>query len=304
MRDIRTLDLNLLRALDALLEECNVTRAAERLSLTQPAVSGMLMRLRESFDDPLFIRAQRGLVPTPRALALAQPVRRVLGEIEALLQPECFDPSSARFTLAVAATDYAQRTLLVPLLARLRRLAPGIRVVARPVDEARVRQQLETGELDLALLTPETTRDDLHARRLFDERYVCALRSDHPDAAQLDLERFCALDQAIVSYAGEAFVGVTDRALARLGRQRRVSLSVTSFLILLEVVRSSDLLAVVPARLLRDAPGLCALEPPLEIPGFTKVLAWHERTHHDPAHAWLREQCYALVEDAGADSVR
>lgn len=288
MRDIRTLDLNLLRALDALLDEGSVTRAAERLALTQPAVSGMLTRLRESFDDPLFVRAQRGLVPTPRAQALALPIKRVLGEIESLLLPPAFDPLSTSLTLSIAATDYAQRTLLVPLLAALRQQAPGIRIAVRPIEDERLQRQLEIGELDLAILTPETAHDGLHARELYQERYVCALREGHPAADDLTLERFCSLDHAIVSLAGGGFHGVTDEALARLGMARRVSLSVPSFLMLLEVLRSSDLIALLPSRLVRPADGLRTLEPPLAVPGFTKIVAWHERTHHHPAHRWVR----------------
>lgn len=293
MRDIRSLDLNLLKTLDALLDEGSVTRAAARLALTQPAVSGMLTRLRDSFDDPLFVRAQRGVVPTPRALALALPVKRVLGEIEALLQPDTFDPRTANLMLSIAATDYAQRSIVVPFLAALREQAPGVRVAVRPVEDARVTGQLEGGELDLAILTPDTAHAGLHARHLYDEQYVCVLREGHPAAGALTLERFCALDHAIVSYSGGGFRGVTDSALAQLGRARRVCLSVTSFLVLLEVLRSSDLIAVVPRRLLTGANGLQQVEPPLAIPGFSKIAAWHERTHHDPAHRWARALLFA-----------
>ncbi|CAE6932141.1 MULTISPECIES: LysR family transcriptional regulator [Gammaproteobacteria] len=288
MRDIRSLDLNLLKTLNALLDEGSVTRAAERLALTQPAVSGMLNRLRDSFDDPLFVRAQRGLVPTPRAQALALPIKRILGEIEGMLQPEEFEPVSASFTLSIAATDYAQRTILLPLLAELRRQAPGIRVAARPVDNQRVQQQLESGELDLAILTPESTHEGLHARHLYDEQYVCAMRKGHAAAGGLDLDRFCALEHVIMSMAGDAFSGVTDEALAALGRQRRVLLSLPSFLLLLEVLRNSDLIAVLPRRLIQPGDGLQILEPPLTIPGFRKLLVWHERTQQHPAHRWIR----------------
>ncbi len=299
MRDIRTVDLNLLKALDALLDERSVTKAAARLALTQPAVSGMLTRLRDSFADPLFVRAQRGLVPTPRALELALPIKRVLGEIEALLQPQRFEPATASVTLTIAATDYAQRTILVPFLTALGRQAPGIRIAALPVDDNRVLSQLEAGDLDLAILTPETTHDGLHARHLYEEQYVCVMRHNHPAASDLTLQRFCALDHAIVSYAGGGFRGVTDSALAQLGLERRVSLSVTSFLMLLEVLRGSDLIAVVPRRLVRASDGLQISEPPLSLPGFSKIAAWHERTHHQPAQQWVRallfETCKALV---------
>lgn len=296
MRNIRNLDLNLLRTLDALLDEGSVTRAAERLALTQPAVSGMLTRLRDSFDDPLFVRSQRGLVPTIRAQELALPIKRVLGEIEGMLQPSDFEPEKTRLTLSIAATDYAQRTILIPLLAALREQAPGIRVSVRAVDELRVEHQLASGELDMAILTPDSVHQGLHARPLYEEYYVCVLRQGHPDAENLDLERFCALEHAIVSLDTGSFQGVTDDALTSIGRVRRVSLSVPSFLMLLEILRSSDLIAVLPQRLIQLGDGLCVIKPPLPIPGFRKVVAWHERTHHHPAHRWVRALLSSVCE--------
>ncbi|MFJ4142126.1 LysR family transcriptional regulator [Pseudomonas sp. NPDC089734] len=289
-RDIRSLDLNLLKALDALLDERSVTRAAARLSLTQPAVSGMLTRLREAFGDPLFVRAQRGIVPTTRALELARPVKSMLEEIERLLQPDGFDPATATLTVSIAATDYALRTLIVPFLAALRVQAPGIRLAVHPVDDLQVNAALETGTLDMAILTPETTSPGLHSHPLYDEQYVCALRHDHPALADgtLTLEHFCALEHAMVSYAGGGFRGVTDEALARIGRERRVTVSVTSFLVLPEILRESDLISVVPKRLIKPSEGLTLVSPPLDITGFSKVLAWHERTHRDAARIWLR----------------
>jgi DNA-binding transcriptional LysR family regulator len=297
--DIRTMDLNLLKALDALLDERNVTRAAERLSLTQPAVSGMLTRLRERFGDPLFVRAQRGIVPTARALELAVPVKQILSEIEGLLRPSAFDPATADMVLTLAATDYALRAVVVPFLSVLRREAPGVRVAVLSVQDARLHAQLERGEIDLALVTLDSAAADLHARQLFDERYLCLMRADHPGVAKgrLTLDRFCALDHALVSYAGGSFEGVTDEALARLGRARRVALSVTSFLVLPEILRESDLIAVVPSRLAAHAEGLVQVEPPLDIPGFTKYVAWHERTHHDAGHRWVRELLFRTCVD-------
>ncbi|QGZ64928.1 LysR family transcriptional regulator [Paraburkholderia acidisoli] len=284
------LDLNLLRALDALLDERNVTRAAQRLSLTQPAVSAMLTRLRESFDDPLFVRTQRGIVPTERALQLAVPLKQVLSDIEQMMQPQAFVPETAELTFTIASTDYALRALVVPFLARLRETAPGIRAVVVPVQHERLSAQLESGNVDIALITPETTPADLHARHLFEERYVCVMRTDHPAAAQpLTLERFCTLDHALVSYTGGSLRGVTDEALARIGRSRRVTVSVNSFLVLPEILSTSDLIAVVPSRLAHGLQGLKIVEPPLAIPGFTKTMVWHERTHRAPAHRWVRE---------------
>lgn len=301
MPDIRTLDLNLLKALDVLLDKRNVTRAAERLAISQPAMSGMLTRLREHFGDPLFIRSQRGIIPTDRVLELAEPVKQVLEDIAALLQTPDFHPASAEMSVTIAATDYAMRAVAAPFLAALKQQAPHIRVAVTQINDHRVREELEQGRLDFALITPEHAHEGLHIRPLFEEHYVCALRKGHPAAAggKLTLKQFCALEQALVSYHGGEFAGVTDQALAKLGRRRHVGLSVQSFLILPEILRSSDLLAVVPYRLVAQLSDIVHFKPPLEIPGFTKVLAWHERTHRNPAHRWLRElmhtSCHGVV---------
>jgi DNA-binding transcriptional LysR family regulator len=285
------MDLNLLKALDALLDECNVTRAAARLGLTQPAMSGMLTRLRESFGDPLFVRAQRGMVPTQRALDLGPSIKQVLAGIDALLQPPVFDPTTARLTFTIAATDYALRAIAVPFLSVLKPLAPQMRVALVPLRNGQVQTQLERGQISLALLSPENTPPDLHARELFKERYVCVLREGHPAATgrKLTLEQFCALDHALGSYEGGGFHGVTDEALDKLGQRRDVSVSVKSFLILPDILRASDMVAILPSRLVAGMAGLVVSEPPLDVPGFTNTAVWHARTHNDAAHRWLRE---------------
>lgn len=290
MANIRTLDLNLLKVFDVLLDERSVTRAADRLALSQPAVSGMLKRLRDSFDDPLFIRTQHGILPSNRALELAEPVKRALAEVEGMLQPKVFEPSNADLTLTISATDYGLQAVVLPFIHSLRELAPGIRVSALAQNDAQMAGMFERGLLDLALITPETRPPDLHAHYLYDERYVCALRKGHPDAKgdKLSLDRFCALDHVLMSYIGGAFRGATDKALEQLGRNRRVVLSVPSFLVLAKVLRSSDLIAVVPERLFLDDPTLVLMEPPVDILGFTKIAAWHERTHRDLGHQWAR----------------
>lgn len=297
MRDIKSLDLNLLKAFDALLDERSVTRAAARLGLTQPAVSGMLTRMRDSFDDPLFVRTQRGIVPTMRAMELSASVKQILSEIENLLRPPVFEPATAEFTVSIAATDYALHSVVLPFLPKLRFVAPGVRLAVQPVESEHAQAKFESGGLDIALVTPETAPRDLHSRRLFDETYVCAIRAGHPDATsgQIDIDRFCALDHALVSYSGERFWGVTDDALAALGRQRRVALSVTNFLVLAEVLRTTDLIAVVPRRLVRDGDGLVTMPPPVSIPGFSKIAVWHERTHRDEGHRWFRSMLFDTV---------
>ncbi len=295
MDDIRTLDLNLLKTLDALLETRSVTAAAARLSLTQPTVSGMLARLREAFDDPLFVRAQRGIMPTPRAEALAAPLRQALHNIDALMQPITFDPGRAEQTISIAATDYAQRVLILPFLALLRREAPGIRVSVRPAGMVDMAAQMERGALDLALTTPDDAAETLKSRRLFDEHYVCVLREGHPAArARLDLDGFCALDHAIMSHDGTRFRGATDQALEAVGRSRKVVASVPNFTVLIDLVRSSDCCALLPSRLITAEAGLVVVEPPISITGFAKILVWHERTHNDALMRWVRDRLAGL----------
>ncbi|ARU92979.1 LysR family transcriptional regulator [Tatumella citrea] len=295
--DIRTLDLNLLKTLDALLDERSVTRAAERLSLTQPAVSGMLTRLRECFDDPLFTRSQRGIIPTLRALELAQPVKAILAEVSELLQPKAFDPATAEITLNIAATDYALRAVIVPFMAALQLQAPAIRVAVLPVNNEQLNAQFERGDIDIALVTPDSAPPGLHARSLYHEDYVCLMREQHPlaRADALTLDAFCTQDHALVSYTGGNFRGVTDEALDALGRSRRVTLSVCSFLVLPEILRVSNLISVVPRRLAMNLPGLKVLQPPLDIKGFTKTVVWHDRSHRDAGQRWLRELLFAIA---------
>ena len=296
MKSLQTLDLNLLKAFSVLMEERNVSKAAEHLAITQPAMSGVLARLRDSFDDPLFVRVQRGVVPTNRALELAPQVKKVLNEVEQLLQPPQFDPTKAELTVRIACTYYAMRAVIVPFLRLLKIQAPKIKVAVLAINESIVQNQLEQRQIDFALVTPDFQALDIHAQNLYDERYICAVRHNHPIAQQteLTLEQFCQLEQALISYHGCSFSGVTDKALQAMGLQRNVSLSVQNFIILPELLEQSDLLAVVPERLITHLDNLKRFKPPLKIQGFTKKLIWHERTHKDPAYRWIRE----LIEKA------
>lgn len=155
--DIRSLDLNLLKALDALLDERSVTKASQRLHITQPAVSGMLTRLRDYFDDPLFIRTSHGMVPTLRASELALPIKTVLNDISSLLNTTDFNPLTADMIYTISATDYALKAVIIPLMAALKQRAPLIRIAVKIVNDEQIYQQLALGEIDLALVTPQST---------------------------------------------------------------------------------------------------------------------------------------------------
>jgi DNA-binding transcriptional LysR family regulator len=291
MANIKNLDLNLLRVFDTLMDEKNVSRAAEKLSVSQPAVSGMMTRLRHSLDDQLFIRSQHGIVPTIRAQELSGPIKKLLRELDAVLEPTLFKPQTAELTLSIAATDYSLRAIVEPFLLKLRDQAPNIKVSVRWINEHELFEQMERGIIDLALTTPEASPVDLRAKTLFDETYVCVLRNEHPllEDDTLTLEQFCSIDHAIVSYVGGAFEGMTDQVLRSLGKQRRVVLSVPSFLSLVNILKTSDLCAVVPRRLIANVQGLTTVNLPFEVPGFTKIMAWHERTHGSDAHRWIRD---------------
>lgn len=291
MRELRNLDLNLLKAFDVLIDEKSVSKAAQRLSVTQPAMSGILQRLRDSFNDPLFVRVQRGIVPTNRALELRQPIKQLLQSAEQLLQPKLFDPQTAELILTIACTDYALRAVISPFLAVLKQRAPQIKVAILAINEQNLQSQLEQGVVDFGLVTPDFSAPDIHSKDLYQEQYVCALRKDHPVAQQgsISLEQFCRLEQALVSYQGGSFSGATDKALAKLGLTRNVTVSVQNFIVMPEFLANSDLLAVVPKRLVENLANIHYFEPPLQIDGFTKTLVWHERTHRDPAYRWLRE---------------
>ena len=218
MRDIRTVDLNLLKAFDALLQERNVTKAAQRLSVTQPAMSAMLNRLRDSFGDPLFVRVQHGIEPTVRALALMPSVKTILAEVNRMLRPVEFDPQTAEMTIKIASTDYGLEAIGTPFLAHLKQLAPKIRVAFLPAQDVDLLAQFEQARIDIALVSTQHIPADLHSKPLLTEHYVCVMRADHPMANQpLNLDNFCELDFAMMSYDGGQFYGVCDEALAKLG---------------------------------------------------------------------------------------
>lgn len=297
MNNLRRLDLNLLVTLDVLLAEHNVTRAAERLNFSQPSVSVHLAKLREIFDDPLLLPGPRGMRPTARAEELREPLRQALESLERAVAPASpFDPAQARDTWRVAATDYGESAILLPALAGLRAAAPGTRIAVVEMMPSRIAKQAELGDIDLAFHTAEGSPLNLRRRTLFAERYVLAGRAGHPRLKRRPtLKQFCTLDQVIVSPDGGGFSGVTDAALAEHGLERRVVLSVPHFLFLRSVLESTDLVAMLPERLVGNSGTLQVVDAPLEVPGYEMAMLWHERSHRDPAHQWLREQIVKAV---------
>ncbi|AZF27304.1 LysR family transcriptional regulator [Pseudomonas sp. R2-60-08W] len=297
---LRRLDLNLLVTLDALLSEQNVTRAARLLNLAQSTVSLQLGRLRELLDDPLLLPGPRGMSPTERARELRGPLRDALVALEGALSPGgTFEPALSDQTWKVAASDYAATALVWPSLALLRRLAPNTRLALLNKHPVSLANDLESGQLDLALHTRDDAPPKLRQRSLVHERYVLAGRRGHPAlATKLSLKAFCGLEHAVMSPNGGGFVGSTDQALAAKGLERRVVLSVSNFNSLVSALVHSDLVAVVPERLVRDEPALHVQAPPLAIPGFEMLMLWPERLHRDPAHRWLRDLIASTLQAA------
>ena len=297
--DIRNVDLNLLVALDALLAERSVSRAAVRLRLSQPAASALLARLRELFGDPLLLRSARGMLPTPRALELLGPVKRILDEIDVLVRPRsAFDPASALHTFTLSASDYVEYALLPTLVDYLERGAPGVRLAVRPLDLQTVATQMESGEVDLCITGLQNAPAGLHTQPLYTERMVSVVRRNHPGiGARLTLEKFCSLEHILVSVRGSGFSARVDEALAALGRKRCARLAVPHFLLVPEIVARSDMISALPERLARGyAKKLRILEPPLDIPGFTVGQIWHERNQREPAQQWLRKLLLELAQ--------
>lgn len=299
--DLHRLDLNLLVTLDVLLAEQNVTRAARRLARSQPAVSAQLKQLREWFGDPLLLPAARGMTPTALALSLQQPLREQLASLAGFLgSQQPFDPATSTQTFHIASTDAVHATVSAPLTAHLQRVAPGVRLALHGARGDDLAEQLASGERDLLLTTPHTMPQSLRSRQLYQEHFLCVMRPDHPAAASpINLTQYCQLAHALVSTTGGGFSGAVDEALARQGLSRRVVVSLPSFLLVPTVLKNSDLIATIPARLARAwSEQLAVQSPPCEVGGFSIQMGWHSRSHADPAQIWLREQLLAIGQQS------
>jgi DNA-binding transcriptional LysR family regulator len=308
MRNIRGIDIELLVTLEALLTDCNVTHVARRLHLSQPTVSVRLGKLRHLFADPLLTPGARGMRPTTRGLELLAPLREALSGVERMLSAQTpFDPARTEMTWRVVASDYSQHAVLQPLLTRLRRDAPGVRVAVYTPVPAEIARMAERGDIDVALTTAEIVPESLRSKILFTERYQFIARQRHPllGKGPISLAQYCALDHMVVSPEGGGFKGPTDVLLEARRHKRRVVLSVPHFLSVPELVRHSDMVAMLPARLLKGrSEGLQLRDAPVQPPGFEMAMSWHERVHLDPAHAWLRGQIMAAVSQTAAPQPR
>lgn len=311
----RRLDLNLLRVFDAVMAERSLTRAAHKLALTQPAVSNAVRRLRETLDDELVRRTGAGMEPTPRAQALWPVVRTLLAQLETALAPEEFVPAQACNTFVLAMADATAAALMPRMVALLASEAPGVSVRVLPLSTRDPRRLLDDEVADLAIGYFPAVLADLTAQRqagepvsyahqrVYDGEYVCLMRKDHPLAsAPLSLDAYCAARHLLVSFSGRPY-GFTDEALAALGRERRIVLTVNQFFTAGRVVASSDLLTVLPLHFF----GVTGLEGelvwrplPLSLPTVHVDALWHVRRASGAAQQWLRGLVERSAQDNGA----
>ncbi|TIW81580.1 MAG: LysR family transcriptional regulator [Mesorhizobium sp.] len=305
--DTSRIDLNLLATLEVLLAERNVTKAAAKLHLSQPAVSAQLARLRDLFDDPLLLPAQRGMTPTAKATELGPQLREALDRVRSTLQSHRdFDPETAQLAVSIACSDYVQAAVVMPLVLALRRIAPGVRVAVWHLSPALMEQQLANGDIDLVIATPDPAMPHLRACHLYEETYVLIGRQSHPDLKPgLTIENYVRMEHIIVSRRGGNFETPVDDALGVLGYRRNVVMSAGSFLFIPEIVSSSDLVALVPRRLFRaQSERLTIIDLPWLSERFDIGLIWHERCHGHAGQRWVRELIGKLMVEGEDDAPR
>ncbi|MFC4949227.1 MFS transporter [Pseudonocardia sp. GCM10023141] len=299
--DLRSVDLNLLVDLDALLATRSVSVAARRLNLSQSAMSGSLARLRKLFDDPLMVRNGRALTLTARAEDLVEPVREVLRGIDAVLAgPERFVPATAGRSFSISASDYATATLLAPLIRTLSVEAPHVTVNVRPRSDD-VHALLRDDRVDLAIEPQETLGpSSLPSAALFRDRWLCVLDAAmHEGVARdgLDLDRYLSLPHLVYSIGQDMQLNLADRHLMALGLARRVELTIESFLLVPLMVRGTSLVSLILERTATLLPmdGLLLVEPPIPVPDINETMYWNPRHSADPAHQWLRAMVLATA---------
>ncbi|WP_367256168.1 LysR family transcriptional regulator [Pseudomonas sp. stari2] len=292
MNDLRRIDLNLLVILDALLSEQHVTRAAERLHLSQPAVSHALARLRDLLGDPLLVRAGSGLAPTARALELVAPLTEALAQVQSLLAPNTFDPASARRTFRLAMSDYGAAIILPGLIRTLRAEAPGIDLQISHASREGMVEGLLNGDIDLAAGVLPELPGELCSTPLFEERYVCLLdRQSLPAEGVLDLPTYLSRPHVLLEMRGSGTPEI-ERTLTALRERRRVAVSLPHWSVAPQFISGTDLILTVASRALKDVDddSLIVVPPPFEIAPFTFVSAWHKRRGGDQALNWLNRR--------------
>lgn len=312
--NFRTLDLNLLRVFDEVMAERNLTRAAHNLSMTQPAVSNALRRLRELLGDDLVRRAGYGVEPTPLAVALWPTVREALSQLQKTFAPGHFVPATTAHHFVLAMADATAAKIMPSLVQLMVQEAPLVSLRVWPLTTRDPRPLLENGEVDLAIGHFPGVMAELGAphlqehvppfqvQRLYETDYVVVMRRNHPLAVRdLTLDEFCAAQHLLVSFSGRPW-GFVDEALASLSRRRRVVLTVNQFFTAGLVVASSDLLTVLPSHFVGmtgQGHALVQRPIPLEMPGVRVDMLWHRHTHAQSPQQWLRDLIARAAKQEG-----
>lgn len=301
MLNLRDIDLNLLVVFHELYKERRVAAVAESLGLTQPAVSNALSRLRRMMGDELFLRTGRGMEPTPYATQLAEPIAQALATIRDTLERQLeFDPAASVRKFTIAMTDLGEIHFLPRLMHRLAEVAPGVTISTVRNTSVVLSDELESGRVDIAFGLLPQLKAGFFQRLLFRQRYVCLFRKGHPlDKESMSLEDFESAQHVLVVAAGTGHATVND-AIERRAVRRNVRLSVPHFVALGHILASTDLIATVPERYVREsmAPfNLTYLPVPVPVPEFDVNLFWHARFHKEPGNQWLR----SLIAELAAD---
>jgi DNA-binding transcriptional LysR family regulator len=299
--DLRQIDLNLLLIFNQLLLDRRVSTTAEKLGLTQPAVSNALKRLRTLLNDDLFVRTARGMEPTPYAMHLAEPVGYALGTLQnAFSQRDTFDPKTSSRTFTLAMTDIGEIYFMPPLLEALARLAPYIKISTLRNSAGNLREDMEAGKVDLALGLLPNLQTGFFQRRLFYQRYVCMFRQGHPTASNpISMESFCSAEHVGV-IAENTGHGELDALIERRGIKRQIRLVVPHFVAVGHILQSTDLIATVPERFAErcEQPfGLVTSPLPVKLPDIAINLFWQAKYNREPANMWLRQLIVELFSD-------
>jgi DNA-binding transcriptional LysR family regulator len=301
--ELKELDLNLLTVFNQLLIERRVSRVAETLDVSQPAVSNALARLRRLLGDPLFLPTPRGMQPTPFAELMAEPVATALGMIHsAVNQRSSFEPATSRRAFRIAMTDIGEIYFLPKLLRQFQRSAPDVSVTTVRNTAVNLKEEMEAGSVDLAVGYLPALRAGFFQRRLFRHRYVCLFRKGHPlGKRKISVAEFSRADHVVVVSAGTGHNKV-DEVLERSGITRKVRLTVPHFVAVGYILRDTDMVATVPERFAERVAGpfgLAYVPHPVKLPEIAINLFWHAKSHRDPANQWLRESMFQMYADAG-----
>ncbi|MBC7945001.1 MAG: LysR family transcriptional regulator [Burkholderiales bacterium] len=303
MRDI---DLNLLTAFDAIMSEQSISRAAMRMNMTQPAVSNALGRMRVTYNDPLFVKAGRGVKPTPKAEQLWRDVHGPLQVLRDAVHPPVFQPARAKRRFRLGTSDLMTMVLWPGLRRLIEKEAPGIDILAVPYTCQDMDRLLADGGADMVFGVFEELNTEYRSQPLFTDDLICAMRKSHPLAgAPLTMKRYLAADHLLVSLSGDP-VGSVDKLLEQQGLKRRVAMTVNQFLGVPTLLAESNLICVAP----RIAVTKCTqndlhlTRPPFDIPTSVVSMAWHARCDRDPGHIWLRQSIAAICAEKSPRALR